>query len=150
MARKSKKQQEIMDGALEILANPDSFCKNHYFKYRGPLAKRNQIIDPSYREGFNVLQEKLQTIGATTAEPNFQVCGEGAIYVSAAIQGYTYDDAYRVCENVADGNAANGGVGYGIPEVNDAKGTTREDVREYLSSWGRKLLFKGQKVDELP
>lgn len=85
-----------MAGAVQILTNADNFCTGSW------LQAKDDDANPSLDwEGdgeitenmFDDLKERLAEAGSTLSNPNFTVCGEGAIYVSAALKGATAAEA---------------------------------------------------------
>jgi hypothetical protein len=160
MALTEKDEAKIANGAIQILKDPKAFCKGSWFIdrqyakedslaqfYEGgdiegkpiPHEDRPVDIDPTNsREDFQALRETLEKNNSTLANPNFMVCGQGAIFVSAALQGYSYDDAQEVLAKTQE-------VVGDIPSFNDEEDTTFGDVRGFLRD-GFKSFVKGVKA----
>lgn len=114
-------EQKIAEGAIQILTNPGTFCKGSWMK-----EKAAGESDINFRPGFDELKRRAERgeVGSL-ANPNFQVCGQGAIYASAALQGYSYDQARAVVLKVEQETGS-------IPDFNDGARATRLRVRALL------------------
>ncbi len=138
-----KDELKIANGAIQILKNPKAFCKSHWFLSKqvqdhetaggSTDAEGARSIDPTHEDGYDQLADYCEQSGASLANPTFQVCGEGAIYTSAAIQGFSYGEARQVLIKVTGAVADNPVVEESyIPEINDNDETTRPELKAVL------------------